>query len=82
MLLAWLGSAFAGGLMWRIPKDGVDDRITRFVYESGIFDCYEQQRTSKLLYLKCLKPSGKLVDVTISISMWEGDGQIFRVLSM
>ena len=54
--------------LWtKIPKFYVDDRVTNFLNQNSIIDCFEFSETDTNLLLKCWRDN-ELTDVSIDIN--------------
>ena len=68
-------------LYTRIPKFFVDDRVSNFLNENRITNCFEFRETETNLLLKCWRDN-KLADVSIDINPGKREQKSFFGLSV
>jgi hypothetical protein len=66
-LLFWVVNANKPRLYTRIPKFFVDDRVSNFLNQNRITNCFEFRESETNLLLKCWRDN-KLTDVSIDIN--------------
>ena len=68
-------------LYTRIPKFFVDDRVSNFLNENRITNCFEFRETETNLLLKCWRDN-KLTDVSIDINPGKREHRPYYGLSV
>ena len=67
MMLVLVSSDNSGRIWLRIPPHYVDSRVSEFLNENRIVNCFEFRETETNLLLKCWRDN-KLTDVSININ--------------
>ena len=78
ILLVLVSSDSISRIWMRIPPDYVDSRVSLFLNENRIINCFEFKETETNLLLKCWRDN-KLTDVSIEINPSKHQKRFFGI---